>query len=287
MIKVESLVIHITDVCNMGCAHCLRGDAQKRYMDTNLIPNIFKGISEVDSLVFSGGEPSMYPGFITTCVDYIINMGIPVHGCYVVTNAKKYCQEIVDNIKRLLFKEIEEQFEGSLVAGVGNPANVQSPAFVKGCVEEFKYAFGIAVSLDNYHDPISAVNYAKYLASGIYDTSKEFDFSKGGVIARGRGAGLAKSMYREISELTIERGSDECIYVTGVVYIACDGRVYGDCDLDYDSLDYVDSYGDVSEMGLSDIFEKYVDEHENVDEENESTHSLFLKKGDVIDLSKC
>lgn len=63
-IRIDSLILEVTRRCNMCCPHCLRGDAENMDADIDLIPQIFEGITEVGTLTFSGGEPSLNTKYI-------------------------------------------------------------------------------------------------------------------------------------------------------------------------------------------------------------------------------
>ena len=100
-IRIDSLILEVTRRCNMCCPHCLRGDAENMDADIDLIPQIFEGITEVGTLTFSGGEPSLNTKYIMAVVDYVIEHGVRINGCFVATNAKVYSQDLVDCVRRL------------------------------------------------------------------------------------------------------------------------------------------------------------------------------------------
>lgn len=104
-LKVCNLSLEVTRRCNMNCEHCLRGDAQNMDADLALIPKIFAGIDDIDTITFTGGEPALNTAYIKAVVDYVIEHKIPVHGCFVATNGKIYSQELVDCVRRLWEKE--------------------------------------------------------------------------------------------------------------------------------------------------------------------------------------
>ena len=124
-LKVCNLSLEVTRRCNMNCEHCLRGDAQNMDADLALIPKIFAGIDDIDTITFTGGEPALNTAYIKAVVDYVIEHKIPVHGCFVATNGKIYSQELVDCVRRLWEKEQSygDQFISPLTAptpyGVG------------------------------------------------------------------------------------------------------------------------------------------------------------------------
>lgn len=57
---IQNLVLEITRRCNMHCAHCLRGEAEDKDMDFAVIDRILELADSVQSVTFTGGEPSLY-----------------------------------------------------------------------------------------------------------------------------------------------------------------------------------------------------------------------------------
>lgn len=250
MIKVESLVINITDICNMECPFCLRGDRKGRKLDLSLIPKIFEGIEEVESLTITGGEPSCNADAVTAIVNYLKEHkdDIYVGGFFIATNGKEYKQELVDAVKDMFFIWLEKNYEpGHLIAGGAKGY----AAFL----DDMKYMFSIAVSIDKFHEPIPLENWFKYYISGVYSNAKEMDYGKTGVIARGWGDGLKNSYYKEYRELHVEKEYPSEI-TAGEVYVSVDGCIYGDCDMSYEMEEYNEPAGDLSENTLAEILKQ-------------------------------
>lgn len=253
MIEIDRLSINITDICDMNCAHCLRGDGHGRKLDVSLIPKIFENISSVQSLTITGGEPGCNIEAVSAIVNYLKDHKNDIHvmGCFIATNGKQHHQELVDAVKTLLWLELERNFDMEKKVITYENAKMNH-----SFMEEYKYQFGIAVSLDMFHEPIPMENYMKYYVSGIYQDVKEIDYSRMGVISRGRGANLKQSHYRESYGMCIEHESDE-LYVDEI-YVSVDGNVFTDCDISYEMEEYEsESYGDLYESSLADIIKEY------------------------------
>lgn len=182
MMKVESLIINITDICDMACPFCLRGDGWERNIDLSLIPKIFEGIDEIEVITISGGEPGCNIAAVNAIVDYLVQNKntINVRGFSIVTNGKEYHPELVDAVKTMMLLYLEKDF------GRINTISGDCVKRYHADIEEELYMFGLAVSMDEFHEPIPLENWLKYRLSGVYSSIKESDFSKGGVIARGR-----------------------------------------------------------------------------------------------------
>ncbi len=250
---VDNMVINITDICNMSCPFCLRGEGHSRKLDLSLIPRIFDGIHCIHSITISGGDPSCYVKAVTAIVDYLVSKKdeIEVDGFYIITNGKTYRQELVDAVKRMLYLYIERNFKEKQISH----KDIKNQDYDGN---EIFWEFGLAVSLDMYHEPIDTVNYFKYRTSGVYSASKEVDFSGGrGVIARGYGTGIAGSSERGYSEFDVytENGS----ICADTAYVSVTGMVFGDCDMSYEMENEIEPAGDLRKETLAGIIKRHAE----------------------------
>lgn len=254
MVKIDSLVINITDICNMACDFCLRGDAGKDKIDLSLIPKIFEGIDEIGGITLTGGEPGCNIEAVTAIVDYLVEHKDDIHvkGFFMVTNGKEYHQELVDAVKTMMLLYIESDF--------AKTSNI-SGEDVKGynaLVEEEFYMFGLAVSMDDFHEPIPLTNWLKYRTSGVYSPVKEQNYQKTGIIARGKGAGFPNSYKKRYEELFVEE--EDGGITADRVYITVEGNVFADCDMSYEMETWHEPYGDLTEETLVQILKKNVED---------------------------
>lgn len=222
MKKIETLSINITNACNMGCAHCLRGDAKTvSYMDERFIPKIFNGIDSIGTVVLTGGEPSLYPGFVRAVADYIVESQTRVDGFFIVTNGKIYSQELVDSVKKVMFHYIKTNYQKK-VGMSGEPGTI-NPMFLPSIIENDTSMFGIAVSIDKYHEDIPMDSYIRYYYSGVFNDSKITDFDEHFVLSMGRGKGLQDSYYRPAHNLYIRVEDGGCISCSEI-YVTLEGN---------------------------------------------------------------
>lgn len=246
-ISIEDFAIEVTRKCNMSCPHCLRGEAEDMDADMDLIPKLFDGVSSIGTLIFTGGEPSLNTPFITKVVDYVLDNDIEVNGCFITTNGKVYSQKLVDSVRRLFFRYMEKQTKGRV-----------NPGLTKYILSEGM--FGIAVSLDTFHEDIPLDNYLKYATCGFYSDSKEVDFKthKAWVVRRGRGDSVEGSQCRDLRSFHSEEVDEETI-VVDMVYITADGDVFSDCDMSYDMM-YTGAYGNVFDETLAEILNDAIED---------------------------
>lgn len=259
--KIESLVINITDACDMECVHCLRGDRGSRRLDLGLIPRIFEGIDRIESMTISGGEPGLYTEAVTHIVDYLVGHRdeIQVDGFCIVTNGKEYRQELVDGVRRMMLTAVGRGWEGARIDG--------SDRMHRYVMDEVAVMFQLMVSLDAFHEPIDAMNYIKYASSGVYSPAKEEGTSKKFVLSRGRGNGVMGSVYRALREFDVYEDDDGL--VAGEVYVTVEGKVFGDCDMSYEMEEYNEPAGDLEDETLARIMQRCYDEQQKDEEEED------------------
>lgn len=250
MKSIMTLVVEVTRRCNMHCEHCLRGDFEDCCMDAdfNMIPEIFEGIERIGTIVFTGGEPSLNHRFITACVDYIEKNSIFVDGVFIATNGMIYCQELVDAVRRLWLLHTNNCFLAEKVHYSSNESSDYCNRYdsvsvnrVRNIVDEERYMFSIAVSMDRFHESIPMENYLKYLTCGFYSDSKVSNMTDSQIIPRGRGMDVADGRNnRDISEMYFDDdGNPE------EVYVSCDGKVFGECDLSFEMMNDENAVGTI------------------------------------------
>lgn len=59
----DSLMVYITTYCDRKCRDCCAGSQIKYYITNEEIDNIIANIGDVDTLLISGGEPTIHPNF--------------------------------------------------------------------------------------------------------------------------------------------------------------------------------------------------------------------------------
>lgn len=98
---INNLTFEITRRCNMTCKHCLRGDSQNIDISEEIIDKTLSQIYKIDYLLFTGGEPSLYPKAIEWVINGLIKYNIKLKYFGVIINGKVYSQEFVDNLNKL------------------------------------------------------------------------------------------------------------------------------------------------------------------------------------------
>lgn len=94
-IYFTSLVIELTRRCNMGCAHCMRGEAENADISNEVIDKLLEQTEGIGDLTITGGEVALNPGAIRYLAKRISELNIPLGNLYVVTNGKEVSDEFL------------------------------------------------------------------------------------------------------------------------------------------------------------------------------------------------
>lgn len=212
---MDELVLEGTRRCNMKCGHCLRGCAQNIDMPSDVVEK-FLQLNQVDNigtLVFSGGEPSLNPGFIRKIVEVMDNCRVSVESFYIATNGKARNMEF--------FMAIAELF-----------------AFISQNTLEPDMS-GLEISRSYWHeqqgqdeDWIETLKAFRFTKERTY---LDYDFK--GLLKEGR-ATKETHAYRKVDKhekFEIDAYADGRCAVNGLVYLNAQGQVLGNCDLSYAS----------------------------------------------------
>ena len=226
-ISAHCLALEVTNICNMNCPHCIRGDSGKDVMDTKIIDIVFQQVAHF-AIIFTGGEPSLYPEAIRYATNNIINQNKFVPYFFVATNGKEYSQLMVDSLTDLY-------------------------AYIKGTLKS-KCFSELALSKDFYHAPIATMNEFRYRSLSFFSESRmhlkdEDIVNEGSAALNGIGARNMRKPQISVSEKSFSTSN---IDVDNTIYINVVGDVSLDCDYSYDSKEKY-KLGSVLERPLFDI----------------------------------
>lgn len=206
-IFVENLSLEVTRRCNMGCAHCLRGNAEDLDMSHETIDQVFEQVDMIGQVTFTGGEPSLNMDAIRYFFAQARKYGKLPRSFFVATNGKANQEELAVELLRQ-YPNMEEQ---------------------ELC--------GVALSIDEWHDP---QDYDQSILRGLsfYSDCKEMPDGYS-LIPEGRAAWLKidsekmiqpKSVHIVLSE---DSDLDAGILEIEMLYVAADGKIVGNCDMSY------------------------------------------------------
>lgn len=207
---IKDLMFEITRRCQLGCEHCLRGDAEPVDMSPYVIDEVLNGVTQIGNVVFTGGEPFLKPDLIHHFCDVVQTRGIEVDIFFIATNGM-----VFDEYNRLSSKSL------SAIARLHQ-------------LVEYPESSSVKVSRDQYHCyeySMSSHSMLDILKLAYID---EVEYDPKGIILMGRAAeyGLGtRELNVPISLDDVEELVDADFYVTAR------GEVVWECNLSYELMD--------------------------------------------------
>lgn len=98
MVSLEYLAFEVTRLCNEWCKMCMRGDAEDVNMTEDIVNHVLLDnyIQDIETIMFTGGEPTLNEKIVCYIIELIMKHKIPVRRLSMVTNAKKYPKDILE-----------------------------------------------------------------------------------------------------------------------------------------------------------------------------------------------
>lgn len=239
------LILEVTRRCNMGCEHCLRGDAEDLDMPDELIENIFAGISETTVLTFTGGEPALAVKKLRTALDLAKKYGTRVREAYIVTNGKEITEEFLavcrDWNSYCILSHVPEEIR----SGDGYVTHHDARRIIDACSgRDERMGCYVELSMDPYHENVPLENVLKITslphtnADKYNETAGEWELYEGRAAFNGigdpdlpkqrpwaYGPDAAKPDVQEIKD---------GVYIE-LLYVNAEGGILKYCDYSYES----------------------------------------------------
>lgn len=101
MISLKYLAFEVTRLCNEFCKMCMRGEAEDVNMTEDIVDRVLLDncIQDVETIMFTGDEPTLNEKLICYIVELIMKHKIPVRHLSIVTNAKKFPKDTLEVFK--------------------------------------------------------------------------------------------------------------------------------------------------------------------------------------------
>lgn len=98
MISLEYLAFEITRRCNEWCKMCMRGEPEEVDMSEKIVNQVLlnNDIQDIETILFTGGEPTLNENLVCYIIELIIKNKIPVRRLSMITNAKKFPKQILE-----------------------------------------------------------------------------------------------------------------------------------------------------------------------------------------------
>ena len=213
-IVVDELMLEVTRRCNMKCAHCLRGEAQRLDMDLNTIWKIVNMSDCIGHITFTGGEPTLNIGAIKFFFELAKAKYGHIPPFYVATNGKVKSLQLLN------------------VLAAGYP-------FVEQGDNEY---CGVSISTDIFHEITDEHNPLRSLK--FYSDIKEHKdpYDDRWIMPRGRakenGIGvLHRATAKKLCIDDIWELNEKNMFSIETLYVSANENIAADCDLSYDTMD--------------------------------------------------
>lgn len=211
-LHLNEFVVEITRKCNMKCAHCLRGDAQKRDIHKEYITKVLEDVSSIGSLTITGGEPTLNIPAIRFILNELKRLEIPVDYFYMVVNGRKTCQSI--EFLHLLIEMYMYQNEKD------------------ECLPM------IQMSNDKYHShPNEQKESKEFLSMLSFFSCRNDEYKMSNIIAEGRGYDLGGFKSLDYSKEVYVNEYEDTIEVDTMIYLNAKGQICNNCDYSYETQD--------------------------------------------------
>lgn len=234
--QADSLILELTRRCNMCCEHCLRGDAENENMTLEVAIRAIDSFSSINSITFSGGEPTLCEDVFDKIVTHIIENDVNVYGFYVASNGKKVSMPFMCSLAKLYAHICRKN---------------------RGYMDDYQCTFDI--SRDQFHEDISMEN--KSILKAFTFTSERGEISDFGILNEGRardaGIGYRNQDYNKPFEPEEELYSGDTCNRYEMVYVNVFGNIYSDCDWSYDTQDNILPHANLTEGDFDTIANIY------------------------------
>ncbi len=247
-IRVSNLILEVTRECNMNCAHCLRGDTaafgpNTLHMTEAVLTHLYDFLSDIDELTFTGGEPTLNLPIIEQAVVLTKQKGFtPIRG-FIATNGKAHVDELLSlcDCLDLFYMRNETQ----ITTKTCTPKEAARLINLLQTEREEGQYLTVALSLDDYHEPIPEENILK-LCSKRYFSDAKINLEKFYLINRGRAktnhlnTERTNRQYLQPYVTTYKDTNDETdIYEIDTLYVTTGGELFTDCDLSYLDMEII------------------------------------------------
>lgn len=213
MINLDSLAIEVTRRCNMNCPHCMRGKSENKNISKRILKTALQEVSEIGTLIFTGGEPSLNVKAIRDTLDICKYNDIYVDSFYVITNGKEVTDDFISVL--LDWYDYITEYGGAT------------------------YRCGVALSKDCFHEEINPDNERKLRELPFFTEDKFIDWNRTPPLRLGNAKKIGiktkkpcRIVPSDISNY-IYFDKDDCIVSDAVISLTVDGIFLIGCDYEY------------------------------------------------------
>lgn len=94
-IDFDDLSVEVTRRCNLSCPHCMRGEAQEKDILPDTIDKLLDRTNKIDTLLFTGGEPTLNISAMRYFLDGLKEREIPLCLLIISTNGLIQTNDVI------------------------------------------------------------------------------------------------------------------------------------------------------------------------------------------------
>lgn len=232
-IYCESLIIEVGRMCNQCCSHCLRGEREDKTVDTKLVKKFLKKeVEGIETITFTGGEPTLYEKEIIDIINSIMKSEIPCNAFYIASNGLIKAPKLM--AKLVEFYAYTLQYSGS---------------------REDNYSL-FELSNDAFHEKVPEENKRFFQAFAFYG-ERHYMGENGYWIPEGRAYWSGLSGGREVNkEKAFYVDDDGDSFKVEMLYFNAEGYLLPDCDYSYETQREMEPFA-YGSMTLEKILKTY------------------------------
>ena len=212
---IDSFIVELGRMCNRVCKHCLRGPMEDVSIQMEYVKRTLSQCMGIDSITFSGGEPTLYSKEIIEIINFIIENRIEVHSFYIASNGEEYNHDLMCALIRFYAYTLEYD-DGSMNA--------------------------YEVSADQFHRPDNDV---VAMLSAFAFFHKRPQIPTAGIIAEGYASsnniGYRRLNYGKHFYIMEDCNQEYEYYRFEMLYLNALGYLYADCDYSYETQRNIDA----------------------------------------------
>lgn len=277
-INIYQIAIEVTRNCNLVCKdYCMRGPREpinitKENVDL-LLTMINKPNVNINSLLFSGGEPSLNEDIIIYIIDKIITNKIPIRKIKMVTNGHLLSYSIIEAFEKFNVYKKEE-----LKEEIKNLINFAHEYSLESEIPNMTNFARIAISRDKFHKPLSESQillYQKACQNIILDSQFTSDHK---VLKTGLST-IGEEFIYHLDQISFLVNRND-INVSNSFYLTATGYLTTNGDGQYKDMD-LNNLGHIQEIDLIKIIMDEVEEKINNDvtsQEQIKTKKFFMRR---------
>jgi hypothetical protein len=207
-----SIILEITRWCNLECYHCLRGRRQRKRQTYENISALLSNFKYVDTVTFTGGEPTLAPDIIGLFIDASRLQDVGVGNYYIATNAERITPKFLKMWERLHHWCDDNDISGLDISNDHFHSNNPDKHKIMDFAEQYNLPYHLK-----------------------YDKWKP-DYAD--CISEGRAKDWSRKLVTKTPFLYNIWGEDDLLsYSEGDLYLNCKGNIIHGCDWSFESQD--------------------------------------------------